>query len=570
MNNPLVSIIISTKNSSRTLEACLKSIKEQSYKNIEIIVVDNNSTDNTKEIALKYTDRVFNQGPERSAQRNYGAKQAKGEFLLIHDSDIYFNIDSVKECVELIEKENCDAIILPEKSIGIGFWSKVKAFERSFYVGNDLIEAPRFFKRDVFENMRGYDEDLTGPEDWDLGIRLIKANYKISRTKKILLHDEGEVDLFGSSKKKQYYANDVFDKYSGKHPEEFKKQMSFFFRFPLSKIIKKGLRHPILFIFMVFMKGLEYINSKKKIFIDVITEEEIINISVGIPIYNEEKNIKNLLLSLKKQVKVVFDEIILFDDGSKDNTAVVIQDIVDNDKWMKEKVRFIKATHNSGKSAGLRKIFLENNSLLLVLIDSDMVLEDDCVIFKLASPFKSNKKLGMTSGWLYFEKGRKPLQHVFEFSSELLKQIGKYKPIYSCSGCLMCIKKENISKIEIPPSLTRIDAFLYMITIKNGFTYLFCREAQVLDKKDFNNLTLSWYIRAQNRVGSFPQVFMSSFANDFFNMTIKMSFLLRIFSFVVVFIRRPINGIYYIFFKLIAIIKNKIINKKNTDYLWRK
>jgi glycosyltransferase involved in cell wall biosynthesis len=60
MNNLLVSVIIPTYNSSRTLEKCLESIKNQSYKNIEIIVVDNNSKDNTKEIALKFTDKVFN------------------------------------------------------------------------------------------------------------------------------------------------------------------------------------------------------------------------------------------------------------------------------------------------------------------------------------------------------------------------------------------------------------------------------------------------------------------------------------------------------------------------------
>lgn len=49
--NPLVSVIIPTQNSFKTLEKCLKSVKNQSYKNVEIIVVDNNSTDNTKEIA---------------------------------------------------------------------------------------------------------------------------------------------------------------------------------------------------------------------------------------------------------------------------------------------------------------------------------------------------------------------------------------------------------------------------------------------------------------------------------------------------------------------------------------
>jgi glycosyltransferase involved in cell wall biosynthesis len=57
---PLVSVIIPTFNSSRTIEKTLKSIKNQSYNNIEIIVIDNNSTDNTKEISLKYTENVFN------------------------------------------------------------------------------------------------------------------------------------------------------------------------------------------------------------------------------------------------------------------------------------------------------------------------------------------------------------------------------------------------------------------------------------------------------------------------------------------------------------------------------
>jgi glycosyltransferase involved in cell wall biosynthesis len=61
MNKSLVSIIIPTKNSARTIQACLESCKDQTYQNIEIIVVDNFSTDGTFEIAKKYTDNVFQQ-----------------------------------------------------------------------------------------------------------------------------------------------------------------------------------------------------------------------------------------------------------------------------------------------------------------------------------------------------------------------------------------------------------------------------------------------------------------------------------------------------------------------------
>ena len=62
----LVSVIVPTKNSERTLAKCLDSIRNQTYKSIEIIVVDNNSIDSTKEIAKRFTKKVYNKGPERS------------------------------------------------------------------------------------------------------------------------------------------------------------------------------------------------------------------------------------------------------------------------------------------------------------------------------------------------------------------------------------------------------------------------------------------------------------------------------------------------------------------------
>jgi len=64
---PLVSVVIPTRNSANHLEECLLSIKRQSYPNIEIIVVDNNSSDRTKEIASLVADSVYNKTPERCA-----------------------------------------------------------------------------------------------------------------------------------------------------------------------------------------------------------------------------------------------------------------------------------------------------------------------------------------------------------------------------------------------------------------------------------------------------------------------------------------------------------------------
>ena len=81
---PEVSVIITTKNEEENIEKCLESVITQRYslKKIEIIVVDNNSTDETKKRVLKYTDKVYNFGPERSAQRNFGARKANGRYIL--------------------------------------------------------------------------------------------------------------------------------------------------------------------------------------------------------------------------------------------------------------------------------------------------------------------------------------------------------------------------------------------------------------------------------------------------------------------------------------------------------
>src|SRR3989344_7410236 len=137
MKKPLISVVVPTKNSEGFLEQCLRTIKEQTYKNLEIIVVDNNSTDKTKEIAKKYTKLIFNKGPERSTQRNYGASKARGDYLLFIDSDMELTKNVVKDCIRRIQNTDIGGLIIPEESFGKGFWARCKTLERSFYVGVD-------------------------------------------------------------------------------------------------------------------------------------------------------------------------------------------------------------------------------------------------------------------------------------------------------------------------------------------------------------------------------------------------------------------------------------------------
>ena len=83
-----VSFVVPTRNSGKTVERCLRSISEQDHPDVELVVVDNFSQDSTAKIAKSYTALVAAKGPERSAQRNYGAHLSSGRYIVFIDSDM--------------------------------------------------------------------------------------------------------------------------------------------------------------------------------------------------------------------------------------------------------------------------------------------------------------------------------------------------------------------------------------------------------------------------------------------------------------------------------------------------
>ncbi len=259
-NKPLVSVIVPTRNSELTIGDCLKSIKNQTYKNLELIVIDNNSIDKTKDVSKRYTKLIFNKGPERSVQRNYGAKKAKGQYFLFIDSDMELTKNVVKECVEKIRVDKYKALVVPEKSFGLGFWAKCKALERSFYIGIDWIESARFFTKEVFNKFNGYEEKQTGTEDYDLPqrIKLKLGENTISRINSYINHNEGRLSLFNTLKKKFYYSKTA-KIYAKSNPNYFNKQVNLFNRYLLYLSSPRRLfRNPFVGIGMLFMKTLEF------------------------------------------------------------------------------------------------------------------------------------------------------------------------------------------------------------------------------------------------------------------------------------------------------------------------
>lgn len=221
----LVTVIVPTRNSAAHLRNCLASIREQTHDHIELIVVDNHSSDETTSIAADFANTVLTAGPERSAQRNAGARCATGSYVFFVDSDMALEPDVVAECVAQLRASAAEAVVVPEVSVGNGFWARCKAFERSFYAGDDLIEAARFFPAELISELGGFDELLpAGPEDWDLHERVRSRGRPIARVRALIRHDEGDVTLTGLMRKKFYYGRGM-PAYVRKHPGRARAQL---------------------------------------------------------------------------------------------------------------------------------------------------------------------------------------------------------------------------------------------------------------------------------------------------------------------------------------------------------
>ncbi|MBI2018527.1 glycosyltransferase [Candidatus Daviesbacteria bacterium] len=253
----LVSVVITTKNEEDAISNLLESITKQTYKNIEIILVDNNSEDNTLKIARRFKKvKVYNWGPERSSQRNYGAKKSFGEYLLFLDADMKLSPKVVEVCVKITKsKKNIGSVVIPEQSEAYMFWEKVKAFERSFYneKGDPITDAARFFKRSVFEKAGRYDETITGPEDWDLPETIRELGYKDGRISEKIYHRERATSLIALFKKKFYYGL-YAHKYLRKHNIPIVSPKTVYFLRPLFyKSWKRLLSQPLLALGMIAM-----------------------------------------------------------------------------------------------------------------------------------------------------------------------------------------------------------------------------------------------------------------------------------------------------------------------------
>ena len=255
-----LSVVITTRNEAENIGNCIRAF-DRFREDVEIIVVDNSSTDGTKDIAEKLGARVFDKGPERCAQRNLGWREASAAWVLVLDADMIVPEALSEEIFGAIDAGNADGFWIPEVRTGGGLRTKARNFERSFYDGT-AIDALRVMRKTVLAEAGGYDESLiAGGEDWDLDIRILALGVKCEILKTALIHNEKSLTLRRLIAKKAYYSKTIGD-YRAKWPGHpaVEKQFSPWYRFA-GVFIENGkwkrlLRHPVLSAVMYFERFL--------------------------------------------------------------------------------------------------------------------------------------------------------------------------------------------------------------------------------------------------------------------------------------------------------------------------
>jgi len=205
-----ISVIIPTLNSEKTLPLLFNSLEKQVFRDFEVIVVDGFSSDRTTEIAKSFGAKVYLVHGERSTQKNYGAKRARGKYLYFVDSDFYLHPNVLEECMDIASKGYDAVIVLNISDPRPSIVAKVRFFERLSYYMSYVYEAARFIKKDLFFKVGGFSEDIYANEDYDLHLKLLRIGAKIGHTHRsfeIHLGEPGSLKEF--TLKSLYYGKNI-------------------------------------------------------------------------------------------------------------------------------------------------------------------------------------------------------------------------------------------------------------------------------------------------------------------------------------------------------------------------
>jgi len=366
---PLVSIIVPVYNAEKYLKECVDSLLGQSYKNLEILLIDDHSTDESWKICQRYAKRHKNitsyQTEKNSGSplegRRIGVKKAKGEWITFIDNDDYVKKDYIKHLVEGTEQGKYDISVTGHSLLHED--GSVEDFNWKNYSQTTTERLNEFYRHFI----RGYYH--TDPTD-TVGQNLVRAEV----AKKTNLDDLPS----------NIYAEDTVMALSflanSKNGVNFVDHHDFLWRQLQGSgshggFYKRADRD-------AFYDACEKIFSRNDV--KRVLDENISKISVIVPIYNVEKHLKRCLDSILNQTYKNL-EIILVDDKTPDNSGKIADEYAKKDS----RVKVIHKQKNQGLNMARATGFDVSTGTYVMFVDSDDAIARDCIEFALRAIVKN-------------------------------------------------------------------------------------------------------------------------------------------------------------------------------------
>lgn len=390
-----VSVIITNINNEKTIERCLDSVLNQSYKNIEIVIVDNGNNELYTEICKKYmnkNDVIHCYSLDNSLSSNIyneSLKHANGDYVLFVDGNDFLDKDAISYLNDLINKNGSDIAITNineyyDEKDTIDNDEEINIIDDDnkynlFWEDNKLAVLPygKLYKKEVLDNIR-YPEDLKQEDEYVAHQILSNANKIVISNKELYNYNiNNRVELNNSNtmenkyheciallNRMRFFQDSDLKGYADKTKEDLNNYIDSI------NSIKDALPDEAYYLNEInyikkIMNKEEDNNKNKGLSVNKMNKNYEPKISVIVPIYNQQKYLRKCLDSIKNQTLNEI-EILCVDDGSNDLSYSIMSEY----NYKDERFRIFHQV-NSGVSAARNFAMKEAKGKYIAFMDPD-------------------------------------------------------------------------------------------------------------------------------------------------------------------------------------------------------
>ena len=432
----LISIVIPVYNAEKYLEQCLNSIKNQTYKNFEVILVNDGSDDNSENICKSFSEEdarfkyfTKSNGGAPSA-RNFGLDNVTGDYITFIDADDWVDENHLEVLINNIKGNNSDMAVSSIKKFDMSnnFHFRMYSNQEKYLLNFEkmskdelLVKLPKLilasnsykiavsklFKKELLSDVR-FDESIVYGEDLEFFFKLYLNINSISYIDEVTyiyrLHDESSSSKFGNLHMEQELAI-------------YKKMYERIEELGLPTIHYVNTLKNLLVYRKDYLDNRdlynEYVEFLEKIEKKVTYPKDLISIIV--PIYNVSPYLQLCLESIENQSYPHF-EVLLINDGSRDNSKDISLEFVKRDNRFK----YIEQ-QNAGLSAARNTGILNATGEFITFIDGDDFIEHNYLEELYHTALKNDSEIVVGSYKKFNEEDNNYYIHVFDYREEHYK-----------------------------------------------------------------------------------------------------------------------------------------------------